>query len=272
MSTEFQADTETGKRRIALLTAFDGSAFCGWQIQEGQPSVQQAMRDVLIRLTGEENVQLTGCSRTDSGVHARAHVSHFDSATRIPMNRLPQAMNAFLPTAVAVRAAREVAPDFHARFQAKGKIYRYRIWHDPIRPALMRAFAVHLPGPLDRGAMAEAAALLPGRRDFAAFRDAGGTVRSTTRTLWRCELDFAGPLITLTVEGDGFLYHMVRVIAGSLVAVGQGKMTPADLLRVLASGDRALAGQTMPPQGLCLENVRYEPDLFPGLGDTDSVY
>lgn len=252
-------------RRLALLTEYDGSAFCGWQIQAGQRTVQQVLRDALIRLTGEQDLQLAGCSRTDAGVHARGHVSHFQTASRIPADRLHLALNSILPPDVTVRAACAVPADFHARFAARAKTYTYRIVNQPCRPAVGRAQLCHVPGRLDLEAMALALPALIGRQDFRAFRDAGGSNRTTIRTVQLVRLSVREPLITLTIRGDGFLYHMVRIIMGTLLAVGQGKIAAGQVAAILEAGDRSAAGKTMPPQGLCLEQVRYDPPLFADL-------
>ncbi len=254
---------------LALLSEYDGTAFCGWQIQNGQRTVQQVLRDALIRLTGETDLQLTGCSRTDAGVHARGHVSHFHTRSRIPVDRFPLALNSVLPPDLSVKAASLVYTGFNARFAARAKTYTYRIWNRPARPAIGRNQVCHVPGQLDLTAVRQTLPILTGCHDFKAFRDTGGNNRSTVRNLFRIELAAEGPLIVLTYHGDGFLYHMVRVITGTLVAVAQGKLTPEQVAGILAGGDRRLAGKTMPPQGLCLEEVFYDPPLFADRAEQD---
>ena len=256
-------------RHIALLTEYDGSSFFGWQIQKGQRTVQQVLRDALIQLTGEgEGLKLTGCSRTDAGVHARGHVSDFTAHTRIPIEKFHLALNSILPRDVSVRAAREVPDDFNARFAAQGKVYTYRIWNAASRPAMERNRACHVPGSLDLESMTLAMPALLGRRDFRAFRDSGASSKTTIRTLKRIALTVQDPLITLTFEGDGFLYHMVRILTGTLLAVAQGKLSPDQVSGLLSTGERKQAGMTMPPEGLCLETVLYEPDIFARLNET----
>ena len=250
-------------RHLALLTEYDGSSFFGWQIQKGQRTVQQVLRDALIQLTDErDGLVLTGCSRTDTGVHARGHVSDFKAHTRIPTVKFHLALNSVLPKDVSVLAACEVPDGFNARFAARGKVYTYRIWNAASRPAMERHRACHVPGSLDLDTMAQAMRLLTGRWDFRAFRDSGASSKTTIRTLTRIALCVQDPLITLTFEGDGFLYHMVRILAGTLLAVAQGRLQPEQVAGLLESGDRKQAGMTMPPEGLCLEKVIYEPDLF----------
>ena len=250
------------QRHIALLTEYDGSDFCGWQTQINGRTVQQTILQALQKLTGDNELRLTGCSRTDAGVHATGHVSHFATRCRIPADRLPLALNSHLPADVAVRDARDVDAGFHARYQALGKIYSYRIWHDPCRPAYGRRQVCHVPGPLDLDLMCRAMPCLLGRHDFRAFMDAGSCERNPVRTLSRISLNCRGPLIIIRVQGDGFLYHMVRILTGTLLLVAQGKMPPETMPDVLAGGSRKLAGKTMPPQGLCLEKVIYDPPLF----------
>jgi len=255
-------------RHLALLTEYDGSAFFGWQIQKGQRTVQQVLRDALIQLTGEEEgLKLTGCSRTDAGVHARGHVSDFAAHTRIPTDKFHLALNSILPRDISVRAACEVPDDFNARFAARGKVYTYRIWNAASRPAMERNRACHVPGSLDLEIMTRAMPVLLGCHDFRAFRDSGASSKTTIRTLNRIELAVQDPLITLTFEGDGFLYHMVRILTGTLLSVAQGKLSPEQVADLLLSGERKQAGMTIPPEGLCLETVLYEPDIFARLNE-----
>lgn len=253
---------EYQQRHLALLTEYDGSAFNGWQSQAIGRTVQQTLQKAIMELTGEKNLQLTGSSRTDSGVHARGHVSHFQTACGIPTAKFALALNSRLPDDVAVLAACEVESDFHARYHALSKIYTYRIWNHPCRPAIDRLRVAHVPCPLDHDLMLKAMPLLVGQHNFQAFCDTGSCVRNPVRTLQNLQLDVRGPLLTITVQGDGFLYHMVRILAGTLVAVAQGKIELDALPAIIAAGDRTLNGKTMPAQGLCLERVFYEPSLF----------
>ncbi len=253
---------ESSRRHIALLTEYDGTAFNGWQAQARGRTVQQTLQQALCELTGEDSIQLTGSSRTDAGVHACGHVSHFRTGSRIPVEKLHLALNSRLPDDVAVRAACAVAPDFHAQYHAIGKIYSYRIWNSASRPAYGRQQVCHVPGRLDPELMRRAAPALIGRHDFQAFMDVGSCDRNPIRTLQSLTIQTDGPLIVLRVQGDGFLYHMVRIIAGTLLLAAQGKLAPEDLPAILRRGDRTQAGKTMPPQGLCLEQVLYDPPLF----------
>jgi|LSQX01.1.fsa_nt_gb tRNA pseudouridine38-40 synthase len=249
-------------KTLAILTEYDGSAFHGWQRQPRERSVQATLQQALSRLTGEQDLVLTGCSRTDAGVHARGHISSFSSSSAIPVKNWPLALNSVLPEDISVLAAREVPAGFSARFDAKGKVYSYSVWHAPVRPALDRRSLCHLPGNLDFNAMARALPFLTGRHDFKAFADQGSPARTTVRTVKEISLHKKGPLVRLYFTGDSFLYHMVRILAGTILAVGQGKLTPPDLPGIIKIGDRRAAGKTMPAHGLCLEHVFYEPALF----------
>lgn len=249
-------------RHLALLTEYDGSAFNGWQAQARGRTVQQTLVAALEKITGECGIVLYGSSRTDSGVHARGHVSHFRSETRIPADKLPLAMNSLLPPDISVLSACDTDADFHAQYHAQGKIYTYQIWNHAIRPAIDRFRCSHVPGPLDLDALAVAIPCLVGKHDFSAFTDTGSCERNPVRTLFSLKLNVAGPRISLQFHGDGFLYHMIRILAGTLLAVAQGKINGEDLPDLIVAGDRKRVGKTMPPQGLCLERVIYDPPLF----------
>lgn len=255
-------DPAAHQRHLAILTEYDGSAFNGWQAQARGRTVQQTLQQAISELTGEAPPVLIGCSRTDSGVHARGHVSHFRSSLRIPVEKIPLAMNSHLPSDLSVLAACEVADDFHAQYHAQGKIYTYRIWNHASRPAIDRFRCCHVPGSLDLNALGAAIPCLTGKRDFSAFMDTGSCDRNPVRTLYSISLAIDGPRLILRFHGDGFLYHMIRILAGTLVAVAQGKIAVADLPALVQGGDRRLTGKTMPPQGLCLERVLYYPPLF----------
>ncbi len=255
-------------RRIALLTEYDGSIFHGWQRQENAFTVQEALEICWRELTGEP-CHITGCSRTDTGVSARAHVSHLDTDTKITTEKLHLAMNTKLKPGLQVLAARDVGEDFHARFSARGKSYSYRLLTGRVRPAIERNHLSWLPATLDFAAMREASAHIVGEHDFVAFMDQGTEVKTTVRHIYECNLTEkpASPitrsrLYELNITGDGFLYHMVRIIVGTLVAVGKGKIRASDLPALLAAGDRTVMGSTMTAEGLTLERVYYGEELF----------
>lgn len=254
-------------KRILLTVEYDGSAYAGWQRQLNGIAVQQVLEEALAQGCGHP-VTVTGSSRTDAGVHARMQMVHFDTDSTIPPDKYPFVLNNLLPPDIRVQAAREVPASFHARFLTSGKTYTYRILNSRHGSAILRATRWHVPVPLDVPAMQEALAFLPGTHDFAAFQAAGGTARTTVRTVDRAELEADGPELTLTVSGNAFLYNMVRIIAGTLVEVGLGKRGKDAFARAFVSLNRLDLGMTAPPCGLELTEVRY-PDL--AFTDPDAV-
>jgi tRNA pseudouridine38-40 synthase len=238
-----------------LLLSYDGSAYHGFQLQENAGTVQGALEQALALLLGI-NVRVTPAGRTDTGVHAEAQVVNFHADTRIPVERLPFALNAVLPDDIVVRAA-EIVPDtFHARISALSKTYAYTIDNAPHPRVLTRKYSYHFRFPLNVTDMATAASSLLGIHDFAAFRATGSTVRTTVRSLMRLDVAEHDSYVTITAEADGFLYHMVRIIAGTLLEVGSGRRAP-DLTPLLAARERRGAGPTAPAHGLVLKVVRY---------------
>ena len=209
-------------------------------------------------MTGRKAASVAA-GRTDAGVHAAGQVVQFRTASRLPIEKWVGALNAHLPADVSVLEAREAPKGFHAQFSATSKTYAYTVWNARGRSALLLNRAWQVPVPLSLPAMRRAAKLLEGRRDFRAFAQAEGARarKSTVRTLKAVRISAAGPRITLAFTGDGFLTHMVRILAGTLVEVGKGKRSPRDVAGILASRDRRRAGITAPPQGLCLMEVRY---------------
>ncbi len=249
------------ERNIALLLEYDGTRYAGWQRQKNAVSVQEKLEHALTRVTGEP-ITVVGCSRTDAGVHAWGHVSNFTTASRIPVEKLPLAVQTALPRDIVVLGAATVPPDFNARFAAVGKRYIYQIWNHPRPSAIRGRFYLHEPRSLNCEAMRVAAAHLVGRHDFSSFMATGSTARTTVRTLSRVEVTATGPAVRIIVEGDGFLYNMVRIIAGTLLYVGLGKIAPVEIPAVVMSGERNRAGKTLPAKGLFLEAVQYDPPLF----------
>lgn len=256
-------DSSSTKYRIALLVEYDGTDFSGFQIQKNGRSVQQTLEEALLVLFGEP-CRIYGCSRTDAGVHARGHVSHVDVPFLIPIEKLPLAMNANLPDDVSVLDCKIVGSDFHARFNSTGKKYIYRISNNRTKPCMDRRFAVHVPGNLNIGEMTEAARKFEGSMDFSAFYANDGRLINPFRTMQEVKVEKSPVtgLIEITVIGKSFLYNMVRIIAGTLVYVGQGKIDPERIEEILAGKDRRQAGKTMPAKGLTLEKVYYEPPVF----------
>lgn len=242
--------------RIALALEYDGSRFLGWQTQPGGGTVQDALQGALSAIAGE-TVQVTCAGRTDRGVHAREQVVHFDTRAKRPGSAWVRGVNALLPESVAVRWAAEVAEDFHARYGALSRTYRYVLLNQPVRPALAARYAGWYHAALDPDAMREAARLLVGEHDFSAFRSAECQAKSPVRTLHSLALEVRGERFDVAIRANAFLHHMVRNIVGSLVYVGAGKHPPAWLQEVLLSRDRARAAPTFAAEGLYLEAVEY---------------
>lgn len=243
---------------IQLTVAYDGTEYCGFQRQRPgrRSSIQEQLEKALAQLLGQA-VRVAGAGRTDAGVHAERQAVGFKAVTRMPVDRLPYAVNRLLPPDIVVIGAREVDEGFHARFSARSKVYRYTLWRDRFPSPFWRRYAWHWPGDLDERAMALAAAALTGRRDFAAMGGSGRPVRDAVRTVFRFDIEARLPFLFLRVEADGFLYKMVRNMVGTLVEVGRGRWDPGRVEAILASGDRRQAGPTAPAHGLCLEEVNY---------------
>ena len=243
-------------KRVLLTIEYDGSAYCGWQRQLNGPSVQQKVEEALFKVTGE-HIGITGASRTDAGVHALGQRAHFDMESAIPADKLPFALNTKLPRDIRVTAGREVDGRFHARFDAAGKEYGYLIYNRRHPSALLRDLSAHVSVRLDECAMERACRHLPGTHDFAAFQAAGGTAKTTIRRIDSVSVGRQGDEIRLVIYGTAFLYNMVRIIAGTLIYVGQGRLPEDVFARAIETGDRLQLGPTAPPQGLCLNRVDY---------------
>jgi tRNA pseudouridine38-40 synthase len=248
----------TAPRTVRLVLEYDGTGLCGWQRQENGPSVQAHLEDALAAMTGRPTPVL-GASRTDAGVHALGQVASFETDTRIPCDGFRMGLNSMLPPSIAVVAADEAPAGFHPRFSASGKHYRYSVWTRSSRSPLLRERAWHRPGAaLDLAAMRECAAHLIGERDFSALRAAGCTARTTVRRLDEIAIGRPEPhRMDVDVRGNAFLRNMVRILVGTLVEVGEGRFTPAQVAEIVASGDRSRLGQTAPAHGLCLVEVLY---------------
>jgi tRNA pseudouridine38-40 synthase len=265
---------------IRLTLAYDGTEFRGWQIQPGQPTIQGVLTDLLRRLT-QEQVTLYAAGRTDAGVHAWGQVAHFKTDSALSPEDLARALNALLPPAIRVRSAEEVASDFHSRWRARAKTYRYSIYRGPVVPPFRWRYVLHHPYPLNFEAMNAAARCFEGRRDFSSFAASTGSEeddrdREMFREIYRSEMlvvpadpcEGSSPSLpakpapdseewAYVVRGKSFLRHMVRKIVGTLVEVGRGRLTPADIPRLLELRDTSRSGPTVPPQGLCLVSVEY---------------
>jgi tRNA pseudouridine38-40 synthase len=245
-------------RHIRLVVEYDGTALCGWQRQANGPTVQGHLEEALSKLLAHE-ARVAGASRTDAGVHARGQVASFRTARAIPLHGIRRGLNSLLPRQIAVREAAEVPDDFHPRFSATGKHYRYTILARPDRSPRWRDRAWHHREPLSIEAMAAAAAPLLGEHDFAAFRAAGCTAATTIRRLDAIELSAPDPeLLVIDVRGNAFLRNMVRILVGTLAEVGAGRRAPGQVAEILDSRDRTRAGITAPAQGLELMEVCYD--------------
>jgi tRNA pseudouridine38-40 synthase len=244
--------------RLALGLAYDGAAFPGWQTQPSGDAVQDVLEASLSALAGHP-VATVCAGRTDAGVHALRQVVHFDTEARRPLNAWVRGVNARLPETVAVQWARPVPDDFHARFGARSRTYRYLIRCAPVPHPLWRTRAGWVFRPLALGPMREAAACLVGEHDFSAFRSSQCQAATPVRTLVRLELEARGDFVELTLVANAFLHHMVRNIVGALVYVGTGRQPPGWLGELLAARRRALAAPTFSPSGLYLAGVDYDP-------------
>lgn len=264
-------------RTLSITLAYQGTAYAGWQIQSNAMTVQACVTQALEKIC-QETIHLQGCSRTDAGVHAKEHISSFRTHCTIPVEKLPLALNALLPEDIVCLDAQERPEHFHARFDAKGKQYSYYMYLGTYKNPFTFHYAAPIPfskkQQLNLNAMREAAQVLQGTHDFRCFQAVGAQTKTTVRTLYAVHVDYVqSPLenpscenalleealyLRIRVRGDGFLYNMVRIIAGTLLYVGLGKLTVEQVQTLLNKKDRTLAGKTMPAQGLFLDRVYYE--------------
>lgn len=246
-------------RSLKLTLAYDGTNYVGWQRQANGVSIQQVVEEAFAPLMASgEPPTIAGAGRTDAGVHALGQVASATLDLDLPTDAIHRALNVRLPADVRVVRVEDAPTGFHAQFHAAGKSYRYRLVTAPVVSPFDRWFVWHVPGPRDAEAMRQAARALVGRHDFASFQANGTEVRETTRTITRIELRETGGELHIEVDGDGFLRHMVRIIAGTLVDIGTGTRAPGEIDRILSARDRRVAGQTAPACGLTLVNVTYE--------------
>lgn len=241
---------------IRLVLEFDGTNYSGWQRQTNGISVEQKVREAIREITSEEP-NLIGCSRTDAGVHARKYVCNFKTQSNIPAEKFKFALNTVLNEDIVVVFSEEAYPEFHARFDAKGKKYTYTICNRDVPPAIGRNYAYHYRKQLDIEKMSEAAACLIGRHDFSSFKSSNSPTRTNIRTIYHADIARKGDNVIFSVIGDGFLYNMVRIIAGTLIEIGSGEKKAEDMASILKAKDRKMAGKTAPACGLCLEEVFY---------------
>ena len=243
-------------KRIGIVVAYDGTNYSGWQIQPNAVTIQGVLNETLTSLLGEK-IEVMGASRTDAGVHALGNVAVFDTNTRIPGEKISYALNQFLPPDIRIQLSEEVEPDFHPRYCDSEKTYQYRILNRRFPVPTERLYSYFYHYFLDVNKMREATSFLIGKHDFASFCGSGAQVRSTVRTITAMDVDKDQDMITLTVSGTGFLYNMVRIIAGTLIEIGNGQYPPEQMREILAAKDREAAGPTAPAHGLTLVGITY---------------
>lgn len=243
-------------RNIKLTIEYDGTSYVGWQRQRNGISIEEKIERAIGEITGEK-ARIIGSSRTDAGVHAKGQTANFFTLSTIHESKFPSAINSKLPYDIVILDAQEVNEDFHSRYSSLGKRYSYRILNRKQPPAYLKNYVEHCPYELDFDIMEKASGAFLGKHDFAAFKSSGGSARTSVRTITYIDLTKVGDLITIDIEGDGFLYNMVRIIAGTLMDVGRGKIPYDSIPEIIQSRDRNRAGKTAGACGLCLEKVYY---------------
>ncbi len=243
-------------KRIKLIVSYDGTGYCGWQVQPNGITVEEVLNKALQKLTGEE-IHVIGASRTDSGVHALGNVAVFDTETTIPADRIAAALNQRLPDDIVIRSSEEVPGDFHPRYCDCSKTYEYRIWNAKIPVPTKRNTHYFVSYDLNIEHMRQAASYLVGEHDFVSFCNIRTDVENTVRIIYSLDIKQQGEELIVTITGNGFLYNMVRIIVGTLVRVGRGFYPPEKVKEILEAKDRKAAGITAPPQGLCLVEIIY---------------
>jgi len=243
-------------RNIKLIIEYDGTNYHGWQRQKNALTVQGVIEDAIFSLT-KEKVSLIGASRTDEGVHALGQVANFYTNSKIPPEMFSYALNSVLPDDIVIKESSEVDYNFHSRYLAKGKKYRYIIYNHKHPSALLKNYSMHVPYELNFEEMAKASQFFKGKYDFTSFKASGSSAKTSIRTIWETSLVKKDNLIIFEICGDGFLYNMVRIIAGTLIDVGLGKITSEDIISIIEAKDRNKAGKTAPPQGLYLVEIYY---------------
>ena len=245
-------------RNIRLLIQYEGTRYQGWQRQEASENTIQGRLERLLGQMCQETIELSGSGRTDAGVHAKGQVANFRTNSRMTEEEMLHYINSYLPQDIAVLEVKEASERFHSRLNAVGKCYHYQVWNSEIPNVFLRRTALEVTDPLDVEAMRKAASYLLGEHDFQAFTSARKSKKSTVRRIDNIEIQQEGELLTFSFQGNGFLYHMVRILMGTLLEVGEGKRTPQSVLDILKSGKRENAGALVPAKGLCLEAVYYQ--------------
>lgn len=244
-------------KRVGLIVAYDGTNYCGWQVQPNGITIQGELNRCLSELLGEE-IETIGASRTDAGVHAMGNVAVFDTETRMPGEKISYALNQRLPEDIRIQLSEEMPMDFHPRYCDSVKTYEYRILNRRFQIPTERLYSYFYHYKLDEKKMREATSYLIGRHDFASFCGAGAQAKSTVRTIRSVEVERFGDMVTIRISGEGFLYNMVRIIAGTLIEIGNGQYPPERMQEILDARDREWAGPTAPAKGLTLLGIQYE--------------
>lgn len=243
-------------RNIKLTIEYDGTSYGGWQKQKNNRTIQQFIEEAIKLLTGEE-VELIGSSRTDAGVHAKGMVANFITNSKIPSDKFREAINTKLPDDIGIIKSEEVDKNFHSRYDSKGKTYCYTLVNRYEKVCLGRSYVYQVRDELNYNLMKDAAKYFLGKHDFKAFKTNGSSVKTSVRTISGLELELKGDVLKIFISADGFLYNMVRIIVGTLIEVGKGKIKPEDIESIIRNGDRSKAGPCVPPNGLVLEKVFY---------------
>ncbi|MGY0373493.1 tRNA pseudouridine(38-40) synthase TruA [Clostridium sp. JNZ J1-5] len=244
------------KKNIKITIEYDGTNYAGWQKQKNAITIQQKVEEAIAEVTGN-HIEVIGCSRTDAGVHAKGFVGNFITDSTIPPEKFKYAINNKLPDDIVILKSEEVPLSFHSRYCSKGKTYVYTILNRNERPVINKNYVYQVSNLLDLDLMTEGSKHFLGKHYFDSFRKSGSSVKSTERTIYSIDIKKEGEYITIKVTGDGFLYNMVRIMVGTLIEVGIGKIPPTDISNIIIAKDRARAGKSVPPQGLCLHKVFY---------------
>lgn len=242
-------------KRVMLTVAYDGTNYHGWQLQRNAVTIESMLNETLSMLLNED-IRVIGASRTDTGVHALGNIAVFDTGARMPAEKISHALNQRLPEDIRIQASKEVPPDFHPRRRNSRKTYEYKILNREFPVPLYRLYSYFTHVPLDIGLMKEAAGYLAGEHDFKSFCSVNTTAETTVRTIYDIGVEKTGDMVVISITGSGFLYNMVRIIAGTLMEAGKGKLAPEKMTEILDARDRTKAGPTAPACGLTL--VKYE--------------
>ena len=243
-------------RNIKLIIEYDGTNYCGWQRQNNVMTIQEKVENAIEKITGERAL-ITGSSRTDAGVHAKGYTGNFYTNSKIPVDKFARAINSQLPRDIVIRNSFDMPMEFHARYNSTGKLYSYTIINRREYVAVGRNYIYHHQRILDVEVMKLGALYFIGTHDFSAFKNLGSSVKTSVRTISKLDIIRDKDMIKIYIAADGFLYNMVRIIVGALIRVGEGKIKPSEIKEIIESKERSRAGKSVPPNGLCLEEVFY---------------